>query len=228
MTAPDSLTLSVRGINALVGFETGGEYYYKPYPIWPGGDSGVTIGIGYDLGYVQTSQFAEDWGAVLGAARLRKLVPFVGYKRGTAKRATREFVNSNPGYRISWSEATGVFEARTLPRFARITANAFPGVEMLPPDAVAALVSLVYNRGPSMNGPRRVEMRDIRDTLLTLRFGAEVPDVLGKVSRSISGMKRWWEGMGLSGLLKRRDAESKMVAEADHAYNADEITAIPL
>src|SRR5438067_11642326 len=28
---------------------------------WPGGESGVTIGIGYDLGFATSEQFKADW-----------------------------------------------------------------------------------------------------------------------------------------------------------------------
>ncbi len=30
-------------------------------PIWPGGESGITIGIGYDLAHVNHKQFRQDW-----------------------------------------------------------------------------------------------------------------------------------------------------------------------
>jgi hypothetical protein len=31
---------------------------------WPGGGSGITIGIGYDLGFVTVDQFESDWGRI--------------------------------------------------------------------------------------------------------------------------------------------------------------------
>ena len=40
---------------------------------WPGGDSGVTIGIGYDLGYVTIDQFEFDWGPYFTADQLNRL-----------------------------------------------------------------------------------------------------------------------------------------------------------
>src|SRR6266699_1563082 len=45
-------------------------------PTWPGGDSGVTIGIGYDLGY-QTS-FDNDWSGLLTPTHMSSLRPWLG------------------------------------------------------------------------------------------------------------------------------------------------------
>jgi hypothetical protein len=39
--------LSTKGIQALINWETSGEEYYKKNPIWPGEQSGVTIGVGW-------------------------------------------------------------------------------------------------------------------------------------------------------------------------------------
>ena len=39
------------------------EYYEKKYrkPEWPKGASGLTIGIGYDLGYASVDKIKNDW-----------------------------------------------------------------------------------------------------------------------------------------------------------------------
>jgi hypothetical protein len=52
---------------------------------WPGGDSGITIGIGYDLGYVTADEFAKDWQDILAAADLQALNGAVGLKAEAAK-----------------------------------------------------------------------------------------------------------------------------------------------
>ena len=42
-------------VEMIVEFEVGNKKYYESKcksPIWPGGSSGVTIGIGYDLAHV--------------------------------------------------------------------------------------------------------------------------------------------------------------------------------
>ena len=76
----------------------------------------------------------------------------------------------------------------------------------MPPDAQGALVSLVFNRGPGMDGDRRREMRAVRD--------AVARKDLREIAGQIRAMKRLWEGQGLDGLLRRRDAEADLVESA--------------
>ena len=166
---------------------------------WPGGDSGVTIGIGYDLGYVTVDQFEFDWGPCFTADQLNRLREAVG-KRGIAarNRATR-FVD----IRIKRKDAKTVFIDRSLPMYALKTEMAFPGITELPPDAQGALVSLVFNRGTSMEGDRRSEMRAIRDA---------VPrGDLQEIADQLRSMKRLWVNKGLDGLLRRREEEAQLV-----------------
>lgn len=63
---------SLRGFSdflaMVIGFEIGGkDLYNSKYTgvIWPGVQSGATIGIGYDLGYVSQNTFKNDWGSLL-------------------------------------------------------------------------------------------------------------------------------------------------------------------
>ena len=53
---------------------------------------------------------------------------------------------------------------------------------------------------------RRKEMRAIR--------GAVAEGDLQEIADQLRAMKRLWEGKGLDGLLKRRDAEADMVESA--------------
>src|SRR5690349_10373446 len=54
-TRPDpSPDLPVRGVTFIAKEEVGGRAYYERYsarPNWPGEESGITIGVGYDLRY---------------------------------------------------------------------------------------------------------------------------------------------------------------------------------
>ncbi len=165
---------------------------------WPGGDSGVTIGIGYDLGYVTVDQFESDWGHCLTEDQLDRLREAVG-KRGIAAR------NRATGFvdiRIKRKDAETVFIERSLPMYALRTEMAFPGITELPPDAQGALVSLVFNRGASMEGDRRSEMRAIRDA---------VPrGDLQEIADQLRSMKRLWVNKGLDGLLRRREEEAQL------------------
>jgi GH24 family phage-related lysozyme (muramidase) len=105
--------------------------------------------------------------------------------------------------KIGADAARRVFLTRTVPRYQQLTAKAFPGVQNLPADAQGALFSLVYNRGTSMEGEKRTEMRAIRD--------AVARGDLADIAKQLRAMKRLWIGKGLDGLLARRDAEADLV-----------------
>ena len=169
---------------------------------WPGGGSGITIGIGYDLGFVTTEQFEEDWGEHLTDDQIERLKTVIGLKGGSAQMRAPQFTDIT----IKREDAEAVFKERTLPLHSQRTEEAFPGVDELPPDAQGALVSLVFNRGPGMDGDRRREMRAVRHAVAN--------QDLQEIADQIRAMKRLWEGKGLDGLLKRRDAEADLVESA--------------
>lgn len=166
---------------------------------WPGGESGITIGIGYDLGYESLDDFEKDWKPCLGDTDFTTLTQVCGLK-GAQAQAKASALKT---IKIKNSDAQQVFLERSVPKYQAQTQQAFPGVDNLPADAQGALFSLVYNRGTSMNGDSRKEMRAIRDA---------VPNGdLKEIANQLRAMKRLWEGKGLAGLLKRRDAEADLV-----------------
>lgn len=179
---------------------------FSSKPEWPGGQSGVTIGYGYDLGYVTVDQFESDWGERIRADAVQRLKLVVGLR---ALRA-RNRVGAFSDIRVSRKAAEQVFASRSLPLFELRTAQAFPGVEALPEDARGSLVSLVYNRGTSMrdNSPedRRREMRAIRD--------AVAAGNLAEIAAQLRAMKRLWQGKSLGGLITRREEEARLVESA--------------
>ena len=77
--------LSKKSLDLILEFEVGGgENYYNKFlknPVWPGEQSGVTIGVGYDLGYVNKTEFSEDWKDLPKEIfdRLYKVVGIKGY-----------------------------------------------------------------------------------------------------------------------------------------------------
>lgn len=173
---------------------------------WPGGASGITIGIGYDLGYVTVDQFESDWDEHLKNGDRDQLAATVGLRGIRAKNQAPKLSD----IRIRRPDAVEVFEEKTIPLCELRTAQAFPGLDKLPPDAQGALVSLVYNRGTSMvDDPpedRRREMRAIRD--------AVAKQDLQEIANQLRAMKRLWVGKNMDGLLKRRDAEADLVESA--------------
>ncbi len=210
-----SLTISNTGMEQLIQHEIVSKSYYNRFlkkPIWPGGSSGVTIGIGYDLGYNRISQIQKDWAGRVSDVDLEKLKKVSGLKVDAAKKA----LDRLKVVTISFDDAKAVFSKSTLPRYAAATRKAYPGVEKLLPDAQAALLSLVYNRGTSMSGRRRKEMAAIRPLVLQQDYAG--------IAQEILKMKRLWEGRGLSGLLKRRDDEAELVSNA--GSNNDEVNLI--
>ena len=168
---------------------------------WPGGQSGVTIGIGYDLGQCSADQFKQEWGDLLDAATIERLCRTIGLSGDDAKAAAKQLGD----VKIPIAAGQKVFFERSVPRYQERTAKAFPGLEKLPADAQGALVSLVYNRGTSFKGDSRREMRAIRDL---------VPQCdLKNIAAQIRSMKRLWEGKGLSGLIRRREDEAALIEQ---------------
>lgn len=209
-----SLIVSQLGLKKLVAHEISSKTYYKKYlsnPTWPKGQSGVTIGIGYDLGYNSISQIRNDWSGKLAEADVEKLAVVSGLK-GTA---AKQVIKSIKDIEVPLEAAEQVFYGSTLSRYAKQTQKAYPGAEHLHPDAQAALLSLVYNRGTKMTGSSRKEMA----TIVPL---VKQQDYAG-IALQIKEMKRLWEGKNLDGLLKRRDDEAKLVRNASRTYSDEEL-----
>ncbi|WP_376960094.1 hypothetical protein ABNQ39_20500 [Azospirillum sp. A26] len=181
----------------IVGFEvTSRAVYEKLYakPTWPGGESGATIGIGYDLAHHDADDLALDWPTLTSAAR-STLATACG-KSGAAAKA---LIPSLASVVVPWDAAYQCFRGKSLPKYERMTADAFGGCLDLPPLCFGALVSLVYNRGAGMVGDSRAEMRAIRDLIAAGK--------LDEVPAQFQAMKRLWTVIGL---LNRRDKEAAL------------------
>ena len=130
-----------------------------PHPEWPEGESGITLGYGCDIG--QDPAGLNAWSKYLPAAdyaRLASVRGITGDAANAVLHKVRDIVIPQPA-------ALAVLTDYDLPRYARQTMAAFPRSQLVPANSFGALVSLVYNRGPSMDGDRRVEMRWIREFL---------------------------------------------------------------
>lgn len=209
-----SLMISGAGMEQLVQHEIVSKSYYNKFlkhPIWPGGASGVTIGIGYDLGYNRAAQIQRDWSGRVSDADLEKLKKVAGLKADKAKKQLPRVKTVT----VAFEDATAVFSERTLPRYAAATRKAYPGVEKLHADAQAALLSLVYNRGTAMSGARRKEMAAIRPLVLQQDYAG--------IAQEILNMKHLWQGKGLDGLLKRRDDEAALISQSAHSYKKSDL-----
>lgn len=190
-------------LKLLLEFEvSGGETNYNlrfKNPVWPGEASGVTIGVGYDLGYNSAATIRADWSEHIGEPNLGRLVACAG-KTGAAAKAARATVKD---IIVPWEAAFAVFQSVTIPKFTEQTRNAFPGFDELNANCQGPL-SLVFNRGAAMNGNRRIEMREIRDNLVPVK------DYEG-IATQIERMKRLWAGTTIEGgMNRRRDAEAEL------------------
>jgi GH24 family phage-related lysozyme (muramidase) len=181
---------------------------------WPGGGSGITLGYGSDIG--ADFKALDNWRGVLSEEQIQKLEQ----ARGVTGRAAAQIASRFRSITVTREQALKVFTERTLPRWIKATEDTFPGVELLPEDARGALVSLVFNRGTSLVGPRRAEMENIHEDLLKFRAldeaarPSELPRLLDRIAIEIRKMKRLWQGQGLDGLITRRDNEARLVASA--------------
>lgn len=191
-------------VEMIVGFEvTSRAVYERKYatPIWPGGESGVTIGVGYDLAHHDADDLALDWPTLAPAARA-----LLATGCGKSGRAAEAVIPSLASVTVPWDAAYQCFRDRSLPKYERQTADAFGGCLELPPLCFGSLVSLVYNRGASFgtqgkpSWDSRKEMRAIRDLIAAGK--------LVVVPAQFRSMARLWPGM--RGLRDRREAEAVM------------------
>lgn len=101
------------------------------------------------------------------------------------------------------SKALDIFYSITWPKFTKLTNKTFLGATELKEDAYGAIVSIVFNRGTSLNGQSRLEMRNIKELI-------PFKDYKG-IAKEVRKMKRLWVGKGLDGLLERRETEAKLI-----------------
>ena len=204
--------LSKKSLDLILEFEVGGgENYYNKFlksPAWPGEQSGVTIGVGYDLGYVNKTEFTNDW-KELSKKDFDRLYKVVGVKGIAAKDLTRGLKDIS----IPWDLALKVFNNKTVTKFYNLTRQTFPNFDNLPEDAKGGLVSLVFNRGAALEGDRRREMKLIRDGMkLVSNYDQKA---LTFIANQIRNMKRIWIGGSIEkGMSRRRDAEAKLIEES--------------
>lgn len=171
--------------------------YTKRYrrPLWPGGASGVTWGVGYDGGHQTKTAIGHDWSSHPRVAILSTTSGVVGLPAKQLASGLHD-VTTPFGY------ARDVLINSTLPAFTSAARRALgEDFERLPPNAAASLISLGYNRGWSMAGDRNREKRVIRDDCVP---AADVQCI----ATQLRAMKRLWPDV--RGLRDRRDDEARV------------------
>jgi GH24 family phage-related lysozyme (muramidase) len=195
---------SPKALALILEYEVGGgKRYYEKYlakPTWPGGASGMTLGIGVDCGYYTPAELEKIFNFL--PKKQLDIVKGASGKKGLAgKEYTAQHKNS--GIVITWDQAINIFNNLIWTKFSRLAERAFPSLDQLCDDAYGAIVSLVFNRGSSLVGDSRREMREIKDLIPKKDYRS--------IALEFQKMKRIWKGKGLDGLLARRDAESNLV-----------------
>lgn len=196
----DKPALSVAALALILDGETGGERQYNrnPHPEWPGGESGVTWGIGYDATAQSAELIVKDWAALppSSSAALAATHPFHGQTASARLNTVKHIL-------VAWDLSVGVFQDVDLVRNWRQARRAFPGFEELRPNAQGAILSLGFNRGWAMTGPNRAEMRAIRDDIPRRDY----TDMAAQERK----MERLWRGTGIyAGMVNRREAEARL------------------
>ena len=176
-------------------------YYEKHYrkPEWPGGASGVTIAVGYDLGFANEAKLRNDWTGKIDDDMIDALIKYAGL---TGEHAHAKLAEAREEIDIPWEAAYDVFENIDMPDWSAKVKKALPNTDKLSEDSFGALVSLAYNRGASFSkdGDRYKEMREIKENMANETFD-QIPDCFRE-------MKRLWPNV--RGLQDRRDAEAKL------------------
>jgi len=205
-----AIPISQKSVDLICYYEIGGgqrefeKYYSRPeVPAWRTTSSGVTVLIGYDVGQYSKERIYNDLNGLIKDEDIKLLQSVAGMKGSNA------YYNGLPKVKyklkFTWDEALNVFKKRTLPSFTKDTANAFAlSYDRLHPHSNGALTSIVYNRGSSMSGDSRKEMRWIKYNISVNKED--------RVPSDIKSMKRLW-GPSLKGLWLRRDAEAKLFQE---------------
>jgi len=195
---------SPKALALILEYEVGGgKSYYEKYltkPEWPGGASGTTLAIGVDCGYYTINELKKIFG-FLPSNQLEAIENASGKTGQAGKEYVAEIKPLN--ITVSWDHAVDIFNTLTWPKFAKLAEHAFPGLDNLCDDAYGAIVSLVFNRGTSLAGSSRMEMRNIRDLIASKDYAG--------IAKQLRNMKRLWQGKGLDGLIARREAEAKLV-----------------
>lgn len=199
---PSTTPMSPRAFDLIVEFEVSSKKAYEAKyrrPIWPEAASGVTIGIGYDVGYASKGQLWEDWKGAVSDEMIAALEQALGVQGKSAKSVAQAL---RAGVDVPWDAAISVHRAKVIPRWVTLVERSLSKTGQIGPGCLGALVSLTYNRGASFGkaGDRYEEMRAIKQHMANGHFGA--------VPADLRAMKRLWPT--LKGLQTRREREAKL------------------
>lgn len=195
---------SPKTFKLLLDYEVGGgKKYYDKYLssfTWPKGASGPTIGIGIDCAYYKKEELSNIF-HFLPEDQIKLIHGAIGKTGNAGKEYTK--VLKDAKIVVTWEQALEIFQTYTWTKFSKLAEKTFDKLDELCDNAYGAIVSLVFNRGSSLEGDNRVEMRNIK-TLIPKKDYKNIANELRK-------MKRLWIGKNMDGLLARREEEAKLI-----------------
>lgn len=184
------------------GFDVYNRKYRKPIVPDPvNTNSGVTIGIGYDCGQYSANKIKSDWQSVLPLHMVNALTSVAGLKKQQAVKQL-QFLKIVD---VPIEAALQVFYNTTIFEFAKKAVAIYPDLFKLNPVEQSVITGLVYNRGASLDGDRRREMRGLVAAIKN-------NDEKG-IADLIRSMARLWPDT--PGLRRRRLAEAALIDEAN-------------
>ncbi len=200
--------ISQESFDLIVGFEVSSRAAYEKnyrHPERPGGQSGITVGIGYDCGYSDVPVITADWSGKISAPMVTMLASVAGL---TGQAAQNQLPRVRLLVDVPWDAALDVFSNVSIPKYLILTRASLPNFDDLPPSCKGVLLSLVYNRGASFStpGPRYLEMRNIKALMADRKF-QNIPNEFRK-------MKRLWTTPSVRGVAIRREQEARMFESA--------------
>lgn len=198
---------SIEAFNFIIDEEVSGQDNYIKHllnPTYPGGSSGVTIGIGADLGYTDLKTFSRNW-AGLEPKSFTLLVEAIGRRGARAHSWCASYAHA---ITIPWQIALGEFCAGEIEPLEEMIVYSMPPSQYMPDTCFGVLVSLAYNRGMDWDlvGDRFKEMRAIKAMVLQGRQS------WGGIPAQIEAMCRIWStdsDIG-KGMHNRRKAEAEL------------------
>lgn len=200
--APSATPMSRDAFDLIVEFEVSSEQVYTSRyrrPVWPGGASGVTVGIGYDVGYATAPTLAADFGGAIPDPTIDALRTAIGKTGAAAQQLAKSLAGQVD---VPWAAAISVHKAKVVPRWVGLVERSLANTAAIGPDCLGALVSLTYNRGASFTkaGDRYGEMRAIKAHMAARAFD--------RIPGELRSMKRIWPSV--PGLQKRREREARL------------------
>jgi len=178
------------------------------HPYWPGGESGITMGVGWDLGQHSESELLRAW-AALDLTTLGQLKIAI-HKRGHDAEVLAPRLKA---IAVPRNISLSVFRTSLADAYYPMTLRLFPRVETLPAEVQVALLSLVFNRGVLLGRDpdwSKAKELDRRWEIRRLQDDVKQRDLFA-IYVHLGTMKRLWEKSGQRGLLYRRRDEQHLI-----------------